>query len=86
MTKAAIPAKPSAQKAKYLGSLAETPTFTADNMSETSLKDMSFKVDPKFHKTYKQTAAELGMSMRELLEETFNTWLKVKAEESESDK
>jgi hypothetical protein len=73
-TKAAVPRKP--QSMKFLGALAEQPTFVADNMEEVKLlRDLNFKVDPDFHARFKMTAAASGKSMKELLEECFAVWI-----------
>lgn len=38
------------------------------------LQDLNFKVDPSFHRLFKTTAAQNGMSMKELLEDAFRLW------------
>ena len=38
------------------------------------LQDMNFKVHPAFHRQFKMTAAAQGMSMKELLEASFQAW------------
>jgi hypothetical protein len=78
-TKAKVPAKP--QKMSYLGALAteEKPTLVADNMETKKsdlFTDLNFKVLPDFKLKYKVTASSAGMSMKELLEESFDMWLK----------
>lgn len=42
--------------------------------SETQV-DMSFKVPARFHRRFKRTAANWGMSMKELLEASFKEWV-----------
>lgn len=39
------------------------------------LLDLNFKVDKTFHRTYKLVATLKGMSMKELLEQSFETWV-----------
>lgn len=38
------------------------------------LKDMTFKVEESFHREYKGTAVVLGMSMKELLKRSFESF------------
>lgn len=42
--------------------------------SETHV-DMSFKVPAKFHRRFKRTSSNWGMSMKELLEASFKEWV-----------
>ncbi|WP_276122701.1 hypothetical protein [Pararhizobium qamdonense] len=74
VTKAAVPKKP--QTMKFLGALAEQPTYVADNMESVKLRDLNFKVDPDFHTKFKMTATAAGLSMKDLLEECFEAWIK----------
>lgn len=41
----------------------------------SSLQDMNFKVDPKFHRAFKVASTMNGMSMKELLDASFRTWI-----------
>lgn len=42
--------------------------------SETYV-DMSFKVPAKFHRRFKRTSSNWGMSMKELLEASYKEWV-----------
>lgn len=46
------------------------------NVSADIEKNMSFKVSNEFHLRFKATSAASGKSMKELLEEGFELWLK----------
>ena len=76
-TKADVPAPPR-QHAAFLDRLAVAPTMdvgvpAANNMAEKQ-KDMSFKVGAEFHHVFKSTAALHRLSMKELLEQSFELW------------
>jgi len=79
-TKAPVGAPPSKKKGdefKLLASIAESPTYVADNMKEKAkYKDLNFKVDESFSREFKMTATARGQSMKELLEECFALWKK----------
>lgn len=79
-TKAAL-GKPASkqQKMGYLGDVAvEQPVKPATNMKEVKLADLNFKVHPDFKTKYKLTATAAGLSMKDLLEEGFDLWIKDK--------
>jgi hypothetical protein len=69
---------PPPKKKSVLGDLINHTVKPADNMAEVPLKDMSFKVDPDFHHLFKTTASSYRLSMKELLEESFELWRKTK--------
>jgi DNA primase len=77
VSKAKVPAPERAGFAGVgnLGGLGLAPTMGANNMKATKISDMSFKVDPEFHVRYKTTAAAAGLSMKELLEQSFQLWV-----------
>jgi predicted HicB family RNase H-like nuclease len=76
-TKANIQKPPQPNSMKFLGALQEKPEFTADNMADpdTKARDLNFKVSPEFHTKFKMTAAAAGLSMKELLEDSFKAWV-----------
>ena len=37
-------------------------------------RDLNFKVSQEFHRTFKLNAARYGMSMKQLLEQSFTLW------------
>jgi hypothetical protein len=39
------------------------------------MQDLNFKIEPAFHRAFKLAATLNGMSMRELLEASFKTWV-----------
>lgn len=43
--------------------------------SSNTYVDMSFKIPAKFHRRFKRTAANWGMSMKELLEAPYREWV-----------
>lgn len=55
------------------------PQEAPDNLStpsnEGALQDMNFKVAPRFHRRFKIEAGLRGVSMKELLEASFQTYL-----------
>jgi hypothetical protein len=80
-TKAPVGAPPRKQREadqfKLLATIADEPTFVADNMKpKTKYKDLNFKVSDAFSREFKLTATARGQSMKELLEECFATWKK----------
>lgn len=72
-TKAPVPKPARSLKMSFMGA-AVAPTTPASNMTE-KLKDMSFKVDPEFHRRYKSAAALNGVQMKDILEESFELWM-----------
>lgn len=71
-TNANVPEPPSRQRASFIAKAPE-PTMTPKNMTE-KMQDMSFKVDPAFHREFKTTATMAGLSMKDLLEQAFAAW------------
>ena len=76
MTTANVPPKPG--KSKFLGDMIVAPVTPANNMSDIKTADMTFRVDAEWHKRFKMTAAAHGMSMKDLLMESFSLWEKSK--------
>jgi len=70
-TKAPVP-KPASLKMDFM---AQATQAAANNMSD-KLKDMSFKVPEEFHRRYKSAAAMHGIQMKDILEQSFELWLK----------
>lgn len=68
-TKANVPPP----RASFMGALPQAPTIAPSNMS-AKLRDLNFKVDESFHREFKSTAANTGLSMKELFEESFLAW------------
>lgn len=79
MKKPAVPPRPGA-KAGFLGAIETTMQVDrpADNMSAIKTADMTFKMDPVWHKQFKGTAVAYGMTMKELLLEAFEAWKREK--------
>ena len=75
-TKALVPPPPRKNR------LGVAPTIAPAHMKEGKLKDMSFKVDPSFHARYKMAAAAAGLQMKDILEESFELWVKEHTPES----
>lgn len=77
-TKAPVPPPPKKQKplTQRLQVSAPMPTLVPDNLATptSGTMDLNFKVHPDFHREFKSTAAIRGMSMKELLEASFNAW------------
>lgn len=73
MNKPNVPKKPI--RAGFLADI-EMPTMVPapDNMKAEKTADMTFRMDPKWHSRFKATAALHGMSMKELLVESFALW------------
>lgn len=76
ITKASVPPPP---RSKFLGQVA-APTIAPQNMKSTKLVDLNFKVDPEFHRSMKVSAASAGISIKRLLEEAYDLWLKDRAQ------
>lgn len=57
------------------------PQDAPDNLStpsdEGALQDMNFKIAPKFHRRFKMEAVLRGLSMKELLEASFQAYLQI---------
>lgn len=71
-TKAA-PKKP--KRNSYLGN-AQAPTQAANNMAKEVGAQMTFVMKTDWHKEFKGTAAFNGISMKDLLTESFEAWKK----------
>ena len=72
-TRANIPAPPSTRQ-KFLPT---RPTSApAENMSGQKIASMTFNMDQDWHREFKMTAAQQGVSMKELLVECFEAWKK----------
>ena len=54
----------------------EAPDHLSTPSDEGALQDMNFKVAPKFHRRFKIEASVRGVSMKELLEASFQAYLK----------
>jgi hypothetical protein len=74
-TTAPVPPPPAAKRQSFLGKLAEAPTMAADNMKSETEVDMGFKVKRSFRNRFKTTAASNDLSMKELLEASFEAWI-----------
>lgn len=44
-------------------------------ITQASLQNMNFKMDPAFKRAFQATAASRGMAMKELLEASFRVWV-----------
>lgn len=55
---------------------AADPETPAPEEEPGGLQDLNFKVDPAFHRRFKTEAAQLGISMKQLLEECFASRIK----------
>jgi predicted HicB family RNase H-like nuclease len=53
--------------------------------ASVSLRDLNFKVEPKFHRNFKLVAALRGMTMKELLEKSFECWVEHNANDQVRD-
>jgi hypothetical protein len=73
-TTAPVPAKPA--KKAFLGALADAPVRVAENMTESGLVNINYKVSPDFRKRIKSTANELDISMKSLMEAAFESFLR----------
>lgn len=54
----------------------EAPDHLSTPSDESALQDLNFKVAPKFHRRFKTEAVLRGMSMKELLEASFQAYLR----------
>jgi hypothetical protein len=50
----------------------------ADNMKDERLAPMTFNMPPDWHREFKATAAMNGISMKDLLIESFAAWQKAR--------
>lgn len=85
MKKPSVPKPPGRQNAGFLGALDVQMDLSkpADNMQATKTADMTFKMDPVWHKQFKGTAVAYGITMKELLIECFEAW---KREQKQKDR
>jgi hypothetical protein len=68
--------KPPARKEKTLGI---APTYAPDNIPDAGkLSDIGFKVDARLRDRYKKAAVLSGISMKKLMEESFELWIEKK--------
>lgn len=70
-TRASVP-KPPRKSAGFLP--ASGVVGAANNMREDDLVSMTFSMDRRWHTEFKMTATANGMSMKELLTESFEAW------------
>lgn len=71
-TRAAVPSPP---RKSFLPE-APAPVGAADNMTAERLAPMTFNMPRDWHARFKMTAAMRGMSMKDLLIESFAAWEK----------
>lgn len=82
MSKIDIPAPPKPRTSKLqfqaipdLPPVIDAPTRNLAQPSTTRSADMNFKVTEEFHRAFKAAAVITGISMKELLEESFRLWI-----------
>lgn len=61
--------------------MARKEKTTADETNGSEFRDLNFKVTPDFHRHYKVTASASGISMKQLLEQSFDAWIDMKRED-----
>jgi hypothetical protein len=65
--------KPPARKEKTLGL---APTYAPDNIPDASKQgDIGFKVDMRLRDRYKKAAVLTGVTMKKVMEESFELWI-----------
>jgi hypothetical protein len=73
------PAPPKKSRGSIVEFAPPPSTQTVDNLSKsaepTKLVDLNFKVPEQTHRKFKMVATGWGMSMKDLFEASFQTWL-----------
>ena len=67
---------PPAKKKNTFLPTADAPVRVADNMKEEKIVGMTFNMPFEWHTQFKVAASLNGLSMKELLVESFDAWLK----------
>lgn len=71
----------SAARQAFADRLGDMGTTSPDNMNKPELEGLNFKLPPELRREFKTTAARYGISMRDLLEQSFRLWQEKKANE-----